>query len=145
MNSRQRIILKLALAALILAFLFPPFYGRLANGIISNLGYGFIFDPPKFGALIGSVDIGILVVEWILIVAITGVAWWLSEGATATAPHSKAAKIAGWFAIFFIIFLAIAIGKGLGKAAYSAISSANTEPTKPWDKKWDDLEPVSKD
>lgn len=85
MNKRQRLIVKSALAAVIAAFLFPPFYARLPNGIVTNLGYGFVFDPPRFDGssrFTGAIDIGVLVVEWVLIAAVAAVAWWLSKDST---------------------------------------------------------------
>jgi hypothetical protein len=74
-TPRRKRLLKWSLAVFIFLFLFPPFQFRL-SGQTYNLGYSFLFFPPKFdiGAF-GSVNLGLLLVEWIGLAVVTCVIW----------------------------------------------------------------------
>jgi len=71
-----------AIAALVIMAFFPPFQFRLPNGVVVNLGYAFIFSPPHYGSRedwVGTVDIPMLLVQWLGVAIITGAVWWLSR------------------------------------------------------------------
>lgn len=74
--TEQKVLIAGAACAL-LALLFPPFYIRLQNGIILNMGYSLLFDPPRRGEIVASVDAPLVLLEWAVIAAITGVAWFI--------------------------------------------------------------------
>ena len=72
LNTRQRAMLILVIALIIGLLMFPPFVAKLPSGATENLGHGFIFHPPihqlaypNRGDLTGSVDIGVLITEWL--------------------------------------------------------------------------------
>jgi hypothetical protein len=48
---------------MILMLLFPPFQFKGANGVVLNLGYGFLFEPPGYSGLSGTVNTGLLFAE----------------------------------------------------------------------------------
>lgn len=53
--------------------LFPPFDFTWLNGATSNAGYAFILSPPVTGnGLKASVDIGVLVTQWLAVAIATG-------------------------------------------------------------------------
>lgn len=87
-NMKQRRIAMASLAAIILCLAFPPFEIHLQGGIVSNLGYAFIFNPPQWRDLVGSVNVAVLVSEW-LVVAIVGVTlcWLNKEPPTEAGPR----------------------------------------------------------
>lgn len=78
MNDKQKRIVIGAAVAVLLTLLFPPFHFRLPNGVVINLGYGFLFDPPQRSAgYVGSVTVDLLLVEWVAIALVSGILWWL--------------------------------------------------------------------
>lgn len=95
MNANQKKLLIVVLTAVVVTLVFPPFHLRLPNGFVRNFGYGLLFDPPTSGSLVGNVDIGLLITEWLGILMIGGIAFFLLGGIkaipqdTATAPQSK--------------------------------------------------------
>jgi hypothetical protein len=59
MNEIQRYVLVATACMIFLMILFPPFHLQLA-AVTENLGYGFLFTPPKSGLynhLYGSIDL----------------------------------------------------------------------------------------
>jgi hypothetical protein len=72
MNSRQRRVLRIAAAVIVAMLLFPPFHyvGRAGT---FNEGYGFLLASPH-GA---TVDIGMLLVQWVAVVLVSGILWFL--------------------------------------------------------------------
>ncbi len=79
MNDKQKVTLVVVIVVIAAMLLFPPFNFRGANGVIFNLGYGFIFSPPTFNGppLVGSVDTGMLITQWLGVLVIGGVAFFM--------------------------------------------------------------------
>jgi hypothetical protein len=74
--TRQKRILMAAAIAIALSLLFPPFYFRGGGGITINLGYGFLLNPPLYrGDYAGSVNLPLLLLEWVAIAAVSGLLW----------------------------------------------------------------------
>lgn len=69
-------------ACALLALLYPPFYIRNASGVVFNKGYSWIFDPPSMGSVSASVDVPLVLLEWVVIGVITGVAWFVTRQRT---------------------------------------------------------------
>jgi hypothetical protein len=132
MTTRQSRILFIASATLVAMLLFPPFDLRLANGVVMNLGYGFLLDPPKRGQMAGSVDIGLLLVQWVGVL-ILAVPFWLSSTKEAAGsiqgktPLPRWLRSAVWVGAFIVVVLLLALAKGMGKQfgkeAYGLLSS----------------------
>lgn len=70
-NKRQKIILLTMAVCIFLMLIFPPFHSEW-NGKIANKGYNFIFSPPKQGYISSTVNIGLLVVQWIAVLLLGG-------------------------------------------------------------------------
>jgi hypothetical protein len=80
MNDKQRYVVIGAVVAVVLTMLFPPFHIALRAGIVTNMGYGFLFSPPQRGeGYVGSVTVELLLVEWVAIALVSGVLWWLCK------------------------------------------------------------------
>lgn len=84
MNEKQRIICFAAAALIVAALLFPPFQFNFPNGVVRNLGYGFLFSPPPFVSSSGlkypgSVNIIMLFMEWVGILIVAAIAWLLAR------------------------------------------------------------------
>jgi len=78
MNDKQRYVAIGSGVAIVLALLFPPFHFRLPNGMVANMGYGWLFSPPEYSAdRAGSVTVEMLLMEWIAIAAVASILWWL--------------------------------------------------------------------
>lgn len=76
MNKRQKIVLLSAVVVIVGMLIYPPFHYRYASGSVQNLGYGWLFDPPILGdrfanllnqspTYVGSVDVLMLIVQWV--------------------------------------------------------------------------------
>lgn len=80
MNRWQRNTLRVAMAAVVMTMLFPPFIlNHGVNGIVS-MGYGFILSPPSFDErIIGTVDVALLLAEWLAIAMVCGILWLLGR------------------------------------------------------------------
>lgn len=75
MNRNQKIALGVGAAVVALMLLFPPFQLQY-RGTVINLGYGLIFKPPAYersDSILGSVNTGTLLVQWIGVIVLTGV------------------------------------------------------------------------
>ncbi len=74
----QRYILGVAAAVCLLMLLFPPFHFEVRD-VTHNLGYGFLFDPPRLSdgtdTSAGFVTIPTLAAQWIgvLLIAVLAV------------------------------------------------------------------------
>ena len=86
MNDNQRMVLIAVVVIVLLMLLFPPFQYRLPNGAIRNLGYSFILSPPpiekfispfELNPIVGSVNITMLVIQWIGIIIAGAIAFFM--------------------------------------------------------------------
>ena len=80
MNTTQRYVLIIAIIIIVLMGIYPPFYFRTYNGVLLNLGYGFVLNPPKVGdGFAGSVNVQLLMVQWLGVVIVAGIAALLTK------------------------------------------------------------------
>jgi len=71
----QKKIALVGAGVVILTLAFPPFSVHVAEGGSINMGYSFILDPPLYGGFrSSSVNIEALLVRWIAIALVCGVA-----------------------------------------------------------------------
>jgi hypothetical protein len=75
MNEKQKKVL-IAIAAVVLGMLlYPPFQVRWRGGAVLKTGYGWIFAPdPEYAA---TVDIGLLITQWIAVLIVGGIAYFM--------------------------------------------------------------------
>jgi hypothetical protein len=74
MNKKQRWVLFVGAAVILLMLLFPPFHWpRGLGGPVENMGYAFLFDVPQSRP---TVNTGMLLVQWIGVMLICGILWY---------------------------------------------------------------------
>ena len=79
MNSKQKLVLTTFVLVTVGMMLYPPFHITI-RGTEINMGYGFLFDPPKRGYLDASVNVPVLLAQWVAAILVGAVGWFLSEG-----------------------------------------------------------------
>ncbi|MHB1176390.1 MAG: hypothetical protein ACYCZJ_14815 [Sulfuriferula sp.] len=77
MNKKQKILLIAILVIVAVMLIFPPFDIRLLNGAVPNMGYSLIVDPPEFRGLAATVDVGLLITQWVGVLIVGGIAFFL--------------------------------------------------------------------
>ena len=78
-SSSLRKILLLTAVTLALMLLFPPFHQVLPNGVVRNLGYEFLFNPPKgVAGREGVINIPLLLTQAGLVICLSAIAVLLS-------------------------------------------------------------------
>lgn len=138
MNDLQKRILIGAIVAVVLTMLFPPFHIALRPGIVTNMGYGFLFSPPQRSAgYAGSVTVELLLLEWLGILLVAGGLFWLArDHKQAAAGDSKLPNpIVRWLVTVGCILVAIVgwmLANGLGKELSRSLTATHQEP-RTWD------------
>lgn len=118
MNKQQKLVLVGLIAVIIGMLLFPPFHIIGPNGFVSNMGYGWIFNPPKPGYLSATVNISMLLLQWLAAVLVAVLAFFLvseskSAVAPAVAPETGDVTTSKSHALFSILFLSIRVVRGI--------------------------------
>tara|TARA_R110002049_G_scaffold255016_2_gene430522 strand:+ start:3014 stop:3262 length:249 start_codon:yes stop_codon:yes gene_type:complete len=67
MNKLKYLVFTIYILASSLILLFPPFRYIYASGAYKNAGYGFLFSPPQLNSINASVDVPMLLCEFIII------------------------------------------------------------------------------
>jgi len=73
MNKVQKNVLVVVAIIVFGMLLFPPFQSIWSEGRVYGRGYNFIFNPP----LNATVDVGTLLVQWIGVLIVGGIAFFL--------------------------------------------------------------------
>jgi len=90
MNRTQQVAVAIGAAVVLLMLIFPPFHVQIRDTTF-NMGYGFIFDPPKHGYITASVNVGMLLVQWMGALLLTGLAFFLLKSVgTPVGPKGNA-------------------------------------------------------
>lgn len=79
MNPTQKTILVIAALISICMLLYPPFYITIRTSDI-NMGYHFLLDPPSRGANVASVNVPLLLSQWLITVVCAGVGFFVTKG-----------------------------------------------------------------
>lgn len=77
MNIMRKTLFISVASVVLLMMLYPPFHFHAGDGIVLNLGYGFILDPPIYrnSEAQGTVDSILLITQWISVVLISMALW----------------------------------------------------------------------
>jgi len=66
------------ISLILFTFIFPPFYYQsMTAGVYWNVGYHFIFNPPNISYTYCTVNIGMLLTEWVVILLVGSLFWLL--------------------------------------------------------------------
>ena len=79
MNKKQRRIIIACIVTILFMLTFPPFHLPRTTFFNENLGYGFIFSPPEYEDYnkIGSININLLLAQWIGVCIVTALSYHL--------------------------------------------------------------------
>ena len=58
---------------------YPPFQLSLRNGVIFNMGYGWLFEPPRRGAIAAIVNVSMLLIQWFAVLVVGCLAFFLAK------------------------------------------------------------------
>jgi len=100
MNENQKKLLKAVVAAVVAMLIFPPFQARLPSGIVSNLGYHAIFQPPSSELLsdtAGSVDIAMLFAQWVGVLIVGAIAFVLLRDEATFGVSEMSKRLSAYF------------------------------------------------
>ena len=78
MNSKQKLILFAFILITVGMMLYPPFH-IVIKGTERNMGYGFLFDPPKRSYLAASVNVPVLLAQWVVSILVGAAGWFLAK------------------------------------------------------------------
>ncbi|MBU4288784.1 MAG: hypothetical protein KKI12_11525 [Proteobacteria bacterium] len=78
MNSKQKPILLAFVIVSVGMMLYPPFH-IVIKGTEMNMGYGFLFDPPQRGYLGASVNVAVLLAQWVVAILVGAAGWFLTK------------------------------------------------------------------
>jgi hypothetical protein len=76
-GSSERLLLIAIATILMIMLAYPPFQLIMHNGVIINMGYDWIFDPPNRGSIVASVNLAMLLVQWIGILLVGSIVYFL--------------------------------------------------------------------
>jgi len=79
MNQNQKIILVAVIVIIMGMLAYPPFQVIARNGIVFNKGYGWIIDPPKRGAITATVNVAMLLIQWVGVLIVGCIAFFLAK------------------------------------------------------------------
>lgn len=80
MSQNQKRILMAVLAIVAAMFVYPPFQVINNNGMAFNMGYGWIFDSPKRVSMVANVNVPMLLIQWVGVLIVGGIAFFLAKG-----------------------------------------------------------------
>lgn len=110
MHTNQKRILIAVIALVAGMLLYPPFQRVASSGAISNMGYGWIFEPPGGNA---TVNVSILLIQWIGVLVVGGLGFFLAkESSPSNSPGPKG--VGGWLLLLVagMMFLGPLLGAG---------------------------------
>lgn len=71
--------------------LYPPFHVVANNGRVFNMGYDWITDPPRRGYLAATVNVAMLLIQWVGVLVVGGLAFFLAK--TPTDPRLSSSVV----------------------------------------------------
>ena len=79
MNQNQKWVLVAIITIIVAMLLYPPFQLSLRNGVIYNMGYGWLFEPPRRGAIAAIVNVSMLLIQWFAVLVVGCLAFFLAK------------------------------------------------------------------
>jgi hypothetical protein len=92
MNASQKRILIAMIVIIVGMLLYSPFHVVANNGTIFNMGYDWITDPPKRGYIAATVNVAMLLIQWVGVFVVGGLAFFLAKTPTDAPVSSRAAS-----------------------------------------------------
>lgn len=79
MDNYSRNILVAAIVIIFAMFAYPPFQVVANNGVIINMGYEWIFSPPKKNGIVAIVNTNMLLIQWLGVMLVGGATFLLTK------------------------------------------------------------------
>jgi len=96
LNQSQRRVIVVGASILGVMLLFPPFHFINSRGVQLNLGYSWLFSPPLVdGRYAASVNIALLLVQWLAVAVISAVALLLLRSPSDSSPSAQSLQGTG--------------------------------------------------
>lgn len=132
MNTNQKRILIAVIVLVAGMLLYPPFQRVTSNGATSNMGYGWIFEPPGGNA---TVNVSILLIQWIGVLVVGGLGFFLAkESSPSNSPGPKG--VGGWLLLLVAGMLALGPLLGAGRIAGSIFAAEQQFPALKASEQW---------
>lgn len=93
MNTTQKRIMIAVIVIIVGMLVYPPFQVVAKNGVVFNMGYGWIFDPPKRGYIAASVDVPMLLIQWVGVLVVGGLALFLAKNSSQASAFPSAVSM----------------------------------------------------
>ncbi len=94
MNENEKRVIVAVIVVFVAMLAYSPFHLVLANGAVLNMGYGWIFDAPKHGDITATVNVLMLVVHWLGVLVIGGLAFFMVKNSAANAGQGSSLNVA---------------------------------------------------
>lgn len=110
MNQTQRLVLVTVIVAIVAMLAWPPFQAVARNGVVYNLGYGWLFSPPKLGAQnisTATVNTQMLLIQWVGALVVGGLGFLLAKS-----PPAIPTGVGGW--LLLLVARMMVLGPLLG-------------------------------
>lgn len=89
MNQNQKRILIAVIAVVVAMLAYPPFQVIASNGVVFNMGYDWLIAPPKRGYVAATVNASMLLIQWIGVLVVGGIAFFLTKDSMQEAQVSS--------------------------------------------------------
>lgn len=77
-RSQKTIMLSISLVITLMLF-FPPYQLIASNGVVYNMGYNWLITPPKKENITATVNIGMLLTQWIGVLIVGGILLFIAK------------------------------------------------------------------
>lgn len=103
MNKVQKLILLITITIIFATFVYPPLYVTSYNGVTVNIGYGWVFDPPKGGLILGTVNTSMLLVQWVGVLIVGSLAFFLAKDISEESRRKQPTSgVGGWLLLLVL-------------------------------------------
>lgn len=82
MSKRQNNLLVGVIIFILAMLVYPPFQYTGQNGLVTNMGYGWIFDPPMYFGRDNqqaTINVPVLLVQWLGVILVGGLGFYLAK------------------------------------------------------------------
>jgi len=77
MTNNQKWVLAALIFVIFAMLIYPPFHVIGKDGVVINMGYGWLFDPPRRRFVDANVNVSMLLIQWVGALIIGGLAFFL--------------------------------------------------------------------
>jgi len=97
MNQNQKRILMVVIAMVFAMLIYPPFQIVHNNGLVFNMGYNWLIEPPQQWDVAATVNVSMLLIQWIGVLIVGGLAFSLAR------TETQESKVSGSGVMMFLL------------------------------------------